>query len=326
MKQSIPTNRPMTAFEWGLLLTLSILWGGSFFFNGIAVKELPTFTVVVARVLLAAAILLVVHGLLGSALPRDRRVWLAFFGMGFLNNVLPFSLIVWGQSHIASGVASILNATTPLFTVVVAHVLTSDEKMTGRRLVGVIVGLAGVAYMIGGTALASLGSSVIAQLACLAAAVSYAFAGVFGRRFKSMGVTPMQTATGQVVASSLMLAPVMLMIDRPWTLQAPGTAAALALVGVAALSTALAYVIYFRILATAGATNLLLVTFLIPVSAILLGVLVLDETLHLRHFIGMALIGIGLAAIDGRPWKALNSLGMKELQHKAAGNVDGDGI
>ena len=302
MATSPAVNRPMTPLEWGLLLALSVLWGGSFFFNGVAVRELPTFTVVVARVVLASAILLVALRIMGSRMPNDWRVWAAFFGMGFLNNAVPFSLIVWGQGYIASGLASILNATTPLFTVIVAHMLTSDEKMTGRRMAGVIVGLVGVAVMIGGAALASLGVNIIAQLACLAAALSYAFAGVFGRRFKAMGVTPMQTAAGQVTASSIMLVPVMLIGDTPWLLPMPSTAAILALVGVAALSTALAYILYFRILATAGATNLLLVTFLIPVSAILLGVLVLGETMQPKHFLGMALIGLGLAAIDGRIW------------------------
>lgn len=326
MAHAALANRPMSTLEWVLLLYLSVLWGGSFFFNGIAVKELPTLTVVVVRVVLAATMLLVVLRVLGTNLTRDGKVWLAYFGMGFLNNVLPFSLIVWGQSHIASGVASILNATTPLFTVIVAHVLTSDEKMTGGRLVGVLIGLMGVAYMIGGVSLASIGSDVLAQIACLAAALSYAFAGVFGRRFKSMGVTPMQTAAGQVTASSLMLTPVMLLVDRPWMLPVPSTAAILALIGVAALSTALAYVIYFRILATAGATNLLLVTFLIPVSAILLGVLLLGETLQAKHFAGMALIGFGLAAIDGRPWKALTSGARLRPQPLSPSNTDGDGI
>jgi drug/metabolite transporter (DMT)-like permease len=228
--------------------------------------------------------------------------------MGFLNNVVPFSLIAWGQSHIASGVASILNATTPLFTVVIAHVLTKDEKMTVTRLLGVIVGLVGVALMIGTDVLQSLGVNILAQLAILAAAISYAFAGVFGRRFREMGISPMAAATGQVTASSVMLLPIMLAVDKPWILPVPSPATIGALVGVAILSTALAYILYFRILATAGATNLLLVTFLIPVSAILLGVLVLNEVLLPKHFIGMALIGGGLAAIDGRPIKAVRAL------------------
>jgi drug/metabolite transporter (DMT)-like permease len=182
----------------------------------------------------------------------------------------------------------------------VAHVLTRDERLTPSRLAGVIVGFAGVVLMIGPAALEGIGTNVLAQLACLAAALSYAFAGVFGRRFKRMGVAPIATAAGQVTASTLMLLPVALLVDRPWTLPQPSLPAWGAVLGLAALSTALAYVLYFRILATAGATNLLLVTFLIPVSAILLGSLMLEERLHPTHFLGMALIGAGLAGIDGR--------------------------
>jgi drug/metabolite transporter (DMT)-like permease len=305
-------NRSMGGLEWALLILLSILWGGSFFFNEVAVRELPALSVVVARVALAAVILQIVVRLFGQRMPASSGVWAAFFGMGFLNNAVPFTLIVWGQIHIASGVASILNATTPLFTVVVAHGLTSDEKLTRGRFLGVVAGLLGVAVMIGGDTLKSLGVKspgvdVCAQLAVLAAALSYGFAGVYGRRFRAMGISPLATATGQVTASSLMLIPVMLIVDRPWLLPVPGLSAIGALIAVAALSTALAYIIYFRILSTAGATNLLLVTFLIPVSAVLLGVLVLDEVLLPKHLIGMVLIGLGLAAIDGRPWRLLRS-------------------
>ncbi|MEF9603428.1 DMT family transporter [Paracoccus sp. PXZ] len=188
---------------------------------------------------------------------------------------------------------------------ILAHLLTSDERVTGGKLAGVLIGFAGVAAMIGADALHDLGAHVVAQLACLAGAISYGFAGIYGRRFRAMGVSSMSTATGQVIASSLILLPLVAAIDRPWTLAAPSPAAALALIGLAAISTALAYVLYFRILATAGATNLVLVTFLIPVSAILLGTLFLGEALQPRQFAGMALIGLGLAAIDGRPWQAV---------------------
>lgn len=296
------SRRPMNLREWAMLLALAAVWGGSFFFNGIAVQELPVFTVVGFRVALAALILLAILRLRGERMPRGRQVWAAFLGMGLLNNAVPFSMIVWGQQHIASGVASILNASTPLFTVIFAHVLTRDERMTTGRLAGVAIGFAGVAVMIGPAALRDLGVQVAAQLACLAGAVSYAFAGIYGRRFRAMGISPISTATGQVMASGMILLPLVLLVDRPWTLAAPGPAAILALVGVAAISTALAYVLYFRILATAGATNLLLVTFLIPVSAILLGTLFLDETLLPRHLAGMALIGAGLVTLDGRLW------------------------
>jgi drug/metabolite transporter (DMT)-like permease len=298
--QPAALHHAMTRAEWAMLLALSLLWGGSFFFTGVALRELPPLTLVLLRVGLAALILNLALPALGLRMPRDRRTWAAFFGMGLLNNAVPFCLIVWGQTHIASGLAAILNATTPLATVIVAHVLTADERMTGNRLAGVLIGFAGVAVMLGPTARAAFEVGLAAQLAGLAAAVSYAFAGVFGRRFRAMGVPPLVTAAGQVTASTLMLLPVTLVVDRPWTLPLPGPATSAAVLGIAALSTALAYVLYFRILATAGATNLLLVTFLIPVSAIVLGFLVLGEELDPRHFAGMALIGAGLAAIDGR--------------------------
>jgi drug/metabolite transporter (DMT)-like permease len=298
-----PINRPMTAPEWSMLLTLSVLWGGSFFFVGIAVHELPPLTIVVLRVTIAAIALHLIIRILGERLPKHPDVWVAFVAMGILNNLVPFVLIVWAQTRIASGVASILNATTPLFTVVLAHWLTTDEKMTGGRLLGVIVGFTGVAVMIGVATFQALGGEILAQLAVLAAGVSYACAGVFGRRFRAMGVTPLATAAGQLTASSLMLIPPMLIVDMPWTLAVPSARTMAAVVALALLSTALAYVLYFRILATAGATNLLLVTFLIPVSAIVLGTLVLGEVLRTNHLAGMALIGFGLAAIDGRPWR-----------------------
>lgn len=299
------TNRPMTAREWGMLLTLSLVWGGSFFFNEIAVRQLPVFTVVVCRVALAAVILLAVLRLTGQRLPRSGKVWAAFFGMGMLNNVIPFSLIVAGQQSVASGVASILNAATPLFGVIFAHLLTQDEKLTPLKLAGVIVGFLGVAVMIGPDAISGLGGNLAAQMMILAGAASYAFAGIFGRRYKAMGVSPMATATGQVIASSIILLPLVLVIDRPWTLPAPGWDAIAALIGVAAISTAFAYFLYFRILASAGATNLLLVTFLIPISAILLGTAFLSEALLPRQIAGMALIGLGLSLIDGRLWRRL---------------------
>ena len=299
------TNRPMTAREWGMLLTLSLVWGGSFFFNEIAVRQLPVFTVGVCRVALAAVILRAVLRLTGQRLPRSGKVWAAFFGMGMLNNVIPFSLIVAGQQSVASGVASILNAATPLFGVIFAHLLTQDEKLTPLKLAGVIVGFLGVAVMIGPDAISGLGGNLAAQMMILAGAASYAFAGIFGRRFKAMGVLPMATATGQVIASSIILLPLVLVIDRPWTLPAPGWDAIAALIGVAAISTAFAYFLYFRLLASAGATNLLLVTFLIPISAILLGTAFLSEALLPRQIAGMALIGLGLSLIDGRLWRRL---------------------
>jgi drug/metabolite transporter (DMT)-like permease len=277
-----------------------VLWGTSFFFAKVAVAEVPPFTLVLGRVGLAALALLAIIHAAGERMPRDLGLWGAFLAMGALNNLVRFSLIFWGQTEIASGYASILNATTPLWTVLLAHVLTSDEKLTASRAAGVVAGLIGVAVMIGPEAFAGFGLHVLAQIACLAAAVSYAFAGIFGRRFRAMGVSPLVTAAGQVTASTMLLLPIALLLDRPWTIAVPGAASLASIVALALLCTALAYVIYFRILATAGATNLLLVTFLIPVSAILLGWLALGERLGSRQAAGMVMIAAGLAAIDGR--------------------------
>jgi drug/metabolite transporter (DMT)-like permease len=300
-------QRTMTASDWALLAVLSLIWGGSFLFVGVAVRELPPLTIVATRVLTAALALLLVLRVVGVSLPRTRQAWAAFLGMSILNNVIPFTLIVWGQTHIASGLASILNATTPLFTVIVAHYLTADEHLTGQKFAGVIVGFIGVAVMIGFAAMASWDATILAQLAILGAALSYGFSGVFGRRFKTMGIPPLATAAGQVTVSSVLLLPVALIVDRPWTLAMPSTEAILSLVALGLVSTAFAYLIFFRLLARAGATNVGLVTFLIPVSAILLGVLILGETLAVRHFAGMALIGAGLILIDGRAMAAVSA-------------------
>ena len=293
-------HKTMSASDWSLLAILSVVWGGSFLFIGVAVKELPPLTIVALRVVMGAIALRLVLFAMGVPMPRERQVWIAFLGMGILNNVIPFTLIVWGQKHIASGLASILNATTPLFTVIVAHYLTADERLTRQRFAGVVVGFLGVAIMIGSAALQSWSVTIPAQLAVLGAAVSYAFSGVYGRRFKAMGVPPLATAAGQVMASSAVLLPLALLVDHPWALPLPSMSTVASLLGLALVSTAFAYILFFRLLARAGATNVVLVTFLVPVSAILLGVLVLDETLEPRHMAGMALIGVGLILIDGR--------------------------
>lgn len=289
------------------MVVLSLLWGGSFFFIAVAVAELPPFTIVAARVAIAALALHVVLRLTGGRLPTSAAALAAFAGMGILNNAIPFSLLVWGQSHIASGLAAILNATTPLFTVLVAHVATSDERLTAGRFAGVLVGFAGVVAMIGPGALAGVETDLLAELACLGAALSYGIASVFGRRFRRLGLSPVQTATGQLTASTLLMVPLALVASAPWSLPVPSLAAATSVVALALVSTALAYIVFFRILARSGATSISLVTFMVPVSAMLLGTLVLGERLAAEHVVGIALIGVGLALIDGRPLKMLTA-------------------
>ena len=289
---------------WMGLLLLSVLWGGSFFFVGVAVKEVPPLTVAAIRVIVAAIVLLAVLKLTGLTLPRRREVWHAFLIMGLLNNAVPFSLTFWGQTHIPSGLASILNATTPISTVLVAHVFSDDEKLTPGRLLGVLTGFAGVALMIGPDLLSGLGRNVLAQGACLLATLSYACGAVYSRRFGRLGVVPMQVAGGQFVGSSLILLPLALLVEQSWQIPLPSWPAMAAILALAVVSTALGFVIYFRVMAVAG-SNVNLVTLLVPVSAILLGVLVLGESLLPRHFGGMAVIALGLAAIDGRVFTML---------------------
>lgn len=283
---------------WVLLIVLSLVWGASFFFAEIALRQLAPFTLVLVRVGIAAITLLLVVVFTGQRLPRDAATWRDYFVMGVLNNCIPFSLIFWGQLTIASGLAAIFNATTPLFTVVLAHFLTRDEKLTPARIIGVVSGIIGVSILIGPEFLTHLGDNIIAQMAVLLAAISYGFAGIFGRRFAAQ--PPVVTAAGQLTASSIVLLPVVVYLD-PHAMQIiPTMTTGLAVLALALLSTALAYVLYFRILKIAGATNLLLVTFLIPVSAVALGVLVLDENIETVHIIAMAFIALGLIAIDGR--------------------------
>jgi drug/metabolite transporter (DMT)-like permease len=297
----------MSPKVWAILLALSVLWGGSFFFVGIAVSALPPLTIVLARVSLAAVTLWIIIAALGIPRPGSKKEWLALFVMGILNNVIPFSLIVWGQTQIPSGLASILNATTPLFTVVIAGLILPDEPLTPAKVIGALVGLIGTIYMIGPSMLSGLGGDVLAQLAVIGATISYGFASVFGRRFKSMGLHPIAAAAGQVTVSTMILMPLALWIDRPFQLPMPDIEVWASLLALALFSTALAFILYFKVLSSAGATNLTLVTFLIPISAILLGYIVLGERLEFSHYIGMAIIGLGLSIIDGRLWKRIKS-------------------
>ena len=290
-------NRVMGIKEWSLIFILSIIWGGSFFFIGVAVKEVTPLTIVLFRVGFASVILLAIVHLKGEKMPTSPGLWGAFFIMGALNNLIPFSLIVWGQTHIESSLASILNATTPIFSVVLAHFFTREERLTVNRITGAIIGWIGVTGLIGIGALRGLGIEVIGQIAILGAAFLYACAAIYGRRFN--GIAPVVVATGMLCSSTIMMTPLALFIEQPWNLT-PGVMTLAALFGLSAISTSLAYIIYFRVLATSGPTNILLVTFLIPISAILLGVLVLGERPGWNAFVGMGLIFIGLIIIDGR--------------------------
>jgi drug/metabolite transporter (DMT)-like permease len=297
----------MNARQWALLLLLALLWGGSFFSAELALRELSPQTLVFFRVALAAMILHAVRFLRApdDKMPRDGRFWAQLSLMGLLNNVLPFNLIFWGQTHIASGLAAVLNATTPVFGVLVAHALTADEKLTRQKLAGVSAGLAGVVLVIGPPAVGELGLrfslALLAQLAVLAAACCYALAAVLGRRFRRY--SPLVVASGQLTASATMMLPIVLASGDAASVLSLSMTTIGALLALALLSTAVAYWIYFHLLSSAGATNLLLVTFLIPITALLLGIGLLGERLTVEAAAGMAVIAAGLFVIDGRAFR-----------------------
>lgn len=298
-----PISLSMNRHEWMMIIALSVLWGGSFFFYKILLEAgLPVFLIVLTRVGLAMIILNL--WLVGQRdfMPATPRLWLEFGIMGFLNNLLPFSLIVFGEQRISSGMASILNATTPIFTMVIAHFLTTTEKLSIYKIIGILFGMIGVAVLVGPTALSGTHNSAMAGIfCCLAASVSYSFASIYSKRFR--GMNPIKVVTGQITASTFLLLPIVLIFEHPLTLAMPAPPIWAAMLGLSLLSTIFAYILFFRILATAGATNAQLVTFLIPISALLLSWGILDETIKLQSILGMVIIGLGLASIDGRIFK-----------------------
>jgi drug/metabolite transporter (DMT)-like permease len=284
--------------QWGLLILLSLLWGCTFLFVGVALQELPPFTIVLARVAMAAALLIPMVYLLGHRLPATWSQWQPFIGMSLLNNVIPFSLMVTGQKTVASGLVAVLNATTPLFSLLVAHALTTDEKLRTNKLLGVVVGILGVVVLVGPEALFGRASQAFGMALVLGAALSYGFSGLWGRRLKAS--PPIVTAASQLISSTVLLIPLAALFEQPWLLPFPGLETIAALVGLASLSTALAYIIFFRIMAVSGPSNVMLVTLLIPLTAIPLGVWKFGEQLLLRHFAGALVIGLSLLVIDGR--------------------------
>ena len=289
--------------EWSMLIALSILWGGSYFFIEIALLEWSPLLIVAVRIFMATLVIWGIVLALGLPIPRSRSAWIAFLSMGLINNIFPFMLIVWGQQEIESGLAAILNAAAPIFTVIVAGIFLKDEPITRPKLWGSALGLVGVAILVGPSALAGLKANLLAQIAVLGAALSYAFAGVYARQFPRMGIDPIVAAAGQLLMSAIIMICLAFSFESPDSLIGSSMKVWLAVGSMAVFSTALAYILYFRLVASAGATNTILVTLLIPVTAILLGVLVLDEQFQWLHLLGMLVIGLGLSVIDGRLWQ-----------------------
>ena len=287
----------MRTTDWLLLVLLSVLWGATFFFVAVALQDLPPLTLVLARVALAALILAPIGRMLGLAWPAGLAAWRAYAVLAIFNNIIPFGLIFHGQTRIASALASVLNATTPLFTLIVARTF-AGEALTSAKICGVLLGMLGVGVLMGPDALSPNSTSMIGILCVLGAALSYGLATLWMRQLT--GVPPLVSAEAQLVCSTLMLLPLAALVDRFWELPMPGVTAIAAVLGLAVFSTALAYIVFFRINATAGPTNVMLVTLLIPVTATGLGALVLGERLTLNQIAGALVIASALLVIDGR--------------------------
>lgn len=298
------SNGAMSAKNWGLLLLLSLLWGSSFFFYKVLVAVMPPVTVVLGRVGIAAVALNLWLMAKGTPIPLSPRLWARFLLLGLLNNVVPFILIAWGETRISSGMASILNATTPIFMVAVAHFGTQDEKLSTGKSVGIALGIVGVAVLVGPDAFRGA-SYIWGAVAVIGASCAYGFGGVYSRRFKDL--PPLQAAAGQITGGVILLLPLSLLVDRPWTLAMPGLNIWASLFAIALVNTALAYVVYYRMLANVGVTYISLVTFLIPIIALMLGVVFLNESVTTQALTGMAVIALGLAAIDGRLFRRRSS-------------------
>jgi drug/metabolite transporter (DMT)-like permease len=294
-------NAPkLDATGWLLIGILSILWGGAFFLIEVGLRSFPPITLVFMRLVLAVPPMWIAIRLMGERLPTEPRIWGLLAIVGALNCALPFILFFWGQQYLDSGYASILNATTPLWGVITAHFLTSDEKATPARIVGVLIGMAGIVVMIGPEAMKGLSNNLLAQLACIVSTIFYSFAAIYGRRLSQTELTPMAVATGQTMMAALMMAPVVVLIDQPWTMAPPRLDSTLAGLTLALFSTALAYTLYFRLIDRSGASNAQLVAFLMPILAVILGIAFLGESLSGGQIARAGLIAVGLAILDGR--------------------------
>ncbi len=293
------SNPQISARIWAMLLTLAVIWAFSYLFMELGVRELPVMTVVFGRVAVAAVILVALVYALGQRLPSDLRVWGGLATVAILNNVIPFGLIIGAQDiGLDTGLLAIIIGLTPVFSVALAHYLTTDETMTPARVGGCLLGLAGLVVLIGPAALKGLGDQLTAQMMGVAAALSYAMAAIAGRRML-IKLAPLTAATGQLICSSLLILPWIVIVDQPWRFS-PSWAAWGGILGVAIPCTAVAYILYFAALRSAGATNILLVTFLVPIGAVMVGALLLDEMVTWVMLAGMALISVGLVLIDGR--------------------------
>jgi drug/metabolite transporter (DMT)-like permease len=293
MGEPQPTH-PGIARELALLLVLAALWGVSYTFLKVAVATIPPITLIAGRTLIAGLLLVAIMHWRGMKLPADAANWRRFLFQACLNSVIPWTMVAWGAQALDAGVATILNSTAPIFTFFLTLAITRHEAVTSRKLIGVLAGMAGICLIVGVQALSGFGAELTAQIAMVLAAMAYAGAAVLGRGFRDLD--PMVPAAGSLLCGAAMLIPVSLVLERPWTLQ-PSTSSMLALLGLAVFSTALAFVLYFRLIRTLGSVGTTAQAYLRVPIGVAVGVVFLGEQLSSTAWIGLACVVVGVAAM-----------------------------
>ena len=281
-------------FELALLLALATLWGGSYTFIKLGVATIPPITLIAARTAIAGLLLLVIMRMRGVSMPMDGATWRRFIFQACLNSVIPWTLIAWGERFVDAGLATILNSASPIFTFLFTAAITRHEAASPRKLFGVIAGLAGICLIVGVDAFRDLGEDIVAEVAIVAATICYACAAIFSRGFK--GLDPMAPAAGSLIAGAAVLIPLSLAVERPWTLT-PSTSSLLALLALAVFSTAIAFVIYFRLIQTLGSVGTTAQAYLRVPIGVALSVAFLGERLSPTAWTGLACVVIGVAAM-----------------------------
>lgn len=288
------SHNPRPAVELALLALLATLWAASYTFIKLGVATITPVTLIAARTLIAGGLLFLILRLRGLAMPRDAAMWRRFLVQACLNNAIPFTLIAWAEQTVDAGLAVILNAATPIFTFLLTFAVTRHEPATGRKLAGVSIGMAGIGLIVGVQAFEGVGTALTAQLAVVAATISYAGAAIFGRNFK--GLDPMATAAGSLLCGAALLLPVSLVVERPWTLT-PSAESLLALLGLSVVSTALAFVIYFRLIHSLGSVGTTAQAYLRVPIGVAIGAVFLGETLTSTAWLGLVCVIAGVAAM-----------------------------
>ncbi len=288
----------MGGAEWALLCLHAMLWGSAYFFIAVVNRELPLFTIASLRLVPAVLLITAMVLIAGHRYPARLRDWGPFVVLSLLNNYIPFCLIVWAQYQVTGGMAAVFCATTPLFGLFLAHVLTHDEKLSSNRLAGVLIGIAGVVVLALPDLTAGSPASLLAKAALLGAALLYALGGIYARRL--VGYPPLVISGAHMTMTLIISLPLMLIVERPWTLPMPSLPVVGAVIGTGIFASALASTIYFTLIKRAGATNALLVTLLLPLTPMLLGYFLLGERMSERELLGAGVIALALLVIDGR--------------------------